>query len=240
MASKDRPLPVWIRVNAWREIFARMFEEIETQLNLSPKWLVNPATNRRLKLDMFYPEIGVAVRFEGLQGKQRRQRLSLEEEDQLHVRHNARIERCRAHDVFLIVVKVTVDSPKTIFQHIDFTLSRAGRQGEDKARFQKISQARAVASNLSHRVKNSGNLKLYANLWEDRQYQVPEAATSPTSSHNEISFTVGMEVEHIIFGPGLIVAVTPSDNDIFLKVDFVTAGQKTLAAGLVVGKLKPR
>ena len=49
-----------------------------------------------------------------------------------------------------------------------------------------------------------------------------------------------MEVEHIIFGPGVVLAVAPGDADTFVTVDFVTAGQKTLAASLIGDKLWPR
>jgi hypothetical protein len=49
-----------------------------------------------------------------------------------------------------------------------------------------------------------------------------------------------MEVEHTAFGPGVVIAINPSGNDTLLTVDFITAGQKTLAASLVGDKLRPR
>ena len=45
------------------------FAGFAEQDNVSPEWLVNPATRRRLKLDKYYPEAGVAVRFLGLAAK---------------------------------------------------------------------------------------------------------------------------------------------------------------------------
>ncbi len=72
----------WINVNAWREILSRVFDGFAVQYEVTPEWLVNPGTNRRLKLDLLYPEIGVAIRFMGLQGTGRHQRPSLEEEEQ--------------------------------------------------------------------------------------------------------------------------------------------------------------
>ena len=66
----------WRIANGWREVFARVFEDFYAQYNVSPDWLKNPATNRRLKLDILYPQLNIAVRFEGLHGKKRR-RLSL-------------------------------------------------------------------------------------------------------------------------------------------------------------------
>jgi hypothetical protein len=49
-----------------------------------------------------------------------------------------------------------------------------------------------------------------------------------------------MEVEHTSYGPGFVVAATPSDDDTLVTVDFITAGQKTFAASLVADKLRPR
>ena len=49
-----------------------------------------------------------------------------------------------------------------------------------------------------------------------------------------------MEVEHTHFGPGVVLSTKPQNGDTLITVDFVTAGQKTLAASLVGGKLLPR
>jgi hypothetical protein len=233
-------IPVWMIVNAWREIFTRIFEDVETKLNISPEWLVNPATNRRLKLDLLYPDLGIAVRFEGLQGKQGQRRPSLEEEAQQRTRDLAREELCRAHGINLIAVDTSANAPMDIFKTIDLMLSRAGGQAPEAAIKQKIRQSRATAAALARRIDQAGDLKLYAELWEDRQYQIPEPAQTPAPSKGAISFSVGMEVEHNTFGPGMVLAVIPSGADTLLTVDFVTAGQKTLAASLVADKLYPR
>ncbi len=63
--------------------------------NVSPDWLVNPATRRKLKLDIYFVEAGVAVRFVGLTAKgQARQSdwevLEAEQRDQ------TRAELCRS------------------------------------------------------------------------------------------------------------------------------------------------
>lgn len=233
-------LPMWLQTNAWREIFARIFQDVETKFNISPEWLVNPATNRRLKLDMLYPTLGVAVRFEGLQGKHQRRRPTLEEEVQQHTRDNARVVQCEAHGIALIVVDTHQPEPKTTFQEIDVQLSRAGQHLETTGHREAIRQARATAASISRRIKTLADLKLYADLWEDRQYKdipPPEPATNPSSSVSH--FTTGMSVEHTAFGPGVVLVVTPSEDDTLVTVDFVTAGQKTLAASLVGDKLRP-
>jgi hypothetical protein len=240
MSSTPDSLPPWAGVNAWREVFTRIFTKTEEQLNVFPEWLVNPTTKRRLKLDLLYPEIGVAVRFEGLQGAQRRPRPSLEEEEQEQQRQAARPEVCRAHGIELIVVNPG-DTPPTVFRAIDMALSRAGQRAQPAAARQKITQCRAAAADLARRVKSPHDLNVYAELWQDRQYQ-PTAKPTPTPAQPKKTprFTPGMEVEHVIFGPGVVLAVTPSGNDTMLSVDFVIAGPKTLALSLVSGKLTPR
>ena len=54
-------------INGWREVLARIFDGFETEYGVTPEWLVNPDTNRRLKLDCLFPDVGVAVRFVGLE-----------------------------------------------------------------------------------------------------------------------------------------------------------------------------
>jgi hypothetical protein len=239
MAIQNNSLPTWQITNGWREIFARIFAGLETKLNVSPEWLVNPATNRRLKLDLLYPEIGVAVRFEGVEAKQRR-RPSLEEEAQQRVRDDARVAVCRVHGIDLIVVDLSLESPKPIFQEIDMMLSRAGQRLKSADLLSKLSQARATAAALARQAPSYSNFKLYADLWEDRQYQVITPTPNAVPIKEAVAFAVGMEVEHTSYGPGFVVATAPSDGDTLVTVDFITAGQKTFAASLVADKLRPR
>lgn len=233
-------LPIWQVTNAWREILARIFADFPVELNITPEWLVNPVTNRRLKLDLLYPEIGVAVRFEGQQGKQHRQRPSLEEEEQQQIRDLARLEVCRAHGIELIVVDVTGDTPKANFQNIDLSLSQVKKGIRSKKLADKIGQARATAATLARRIATPGDLKLYADLWQDRQYQLAEPSQPARPAGDIPAFTVGMAVEHINFGSGVILAISPNNGDVLVTVDFVTAGQKTFMASLVTNKLLPK
>ncbi len=235
----EKSPPLWVIANAWREIFTRIFEDVDTQYNVSPEWLVNPATNRRLKLDMLYPDIGIAVRLEGLTAKKRRQRLSLQEEEQEQIRLRARDELCRQHKVELIVVNIG-DKPQTAFRTIDMALSRAAARVQKPELIRQVSNARAIARRISQQVQTERDFSLYADLWEDRQYQIPEPVEPPSSPPPSIDFKEGMEVEHTTFGPGVIVSVTPGEDETLLSVDFVTAGPKTLAASLVAGKLAPK
>lgn len=233
-------LPSWLVISAWREILARIFDGFEADLNVSPEWLVNPATKRRLKLDLLYPEIGLAIRFEGLESKQRTQRLSLEEEAQIRVRDDARVEVCRQHGIHLVVVSVVENKPADVFRDLDLAFSRALDRLTDPHLRQNIRAARGTAAALSRKIIRSADLRLYADLWEDRQYQPSESALAPSARAQTINFSPGMEVEHVKFGPGVVTAVEANGDDTLLTVDFVTMGQKTLAASLVADKLTLR
>ena len=239
MPSKNH-VPVWMLTNAWREILFRIFAETAVEHNVTPAWLVNPSTNRRLKLDLLYPELGVAVRFEGLQGKNRRARPSLEEEVQQRTRDDARVEICRQHGIALIVVDPHGDNPKAIFQAIDAQLGRANQHLTSSSPRQIISEARTTVARIARQIKSNQDLRLYADLWQDRQYRTPAAAPSDASSAPTVTFAEGMEVEHTLFGAGVVTGVVADDDEVLVTVDFVTAGQKTLAASLVGDKLIPR
>ena len=231
-------LSVWRLANGWREVFARIFDGFDVKLNTTPNWLVNPTTNRRLKLNMLYPEIGIAVRFEGMQGQQSR-RLSLEEEDQQRVRFDARVEVCRQHNIHLVVADLATGKSKQVFQQADTALSRAAETAPADLK-PRLKAARVIAGDLAAKIRHEDNLALYADLWSDRQYQLSEPLDDPSSPSSPIDFTPGMEVEHTHFGPGVIVSSQSNGDDTLLTVDFITAGQKILAASLVAGKLLPR
>ena len=62
-------MSTYLYMMGWNEILARIFDGFTEQRNVSPPWLVNPATRRRLKLDLLFPDIGVAIRFAGIQAK---------------------------------------------------------------------------------------------------------------------------------------------------------------------------
>jgi hypothetical protein len=238
--KKEMDLPVWAVTNAWREIFTRIFEGENTQFNVTPEWLVNPATQRRLKLDLLYPDLGIAIRFEGLQGKQRRQRLSLEEETQQRVRDEARAEVCQAHGIQLVEVHLTSDRPDVIFRQLDEALSRAGQRARDEKQQRRLKAVRVAANTLARKIGSAAGLSLYADLWGDRQYKSPQPAQEAPPKTLSVIYKEGMEVEHTVFGPGVVLATAPSNGDTLVTVDFITAGKKTLAASLVGDKLMPR
>jgi hypothetical protein len=240
----------WINTNAWREILMRIFDGFAAEYDVTPDWLINPETNRRLKLDLLYPEIGVAIRFHGLQGRGRLQRPSIEEEQQQKVRDAARADLCEAHGISLATVDVVGGEPKAILRELSMALSRTSRRlakndfphTKKGALIEHVSQARSRLDDIARRVRSTQDLRLYAELWQDRQYaEIP--SFEPSSSNGKtLAYSPGMPVSHAAFGEGVVQAVQPDParEDNLVTVRFADGSDKTFAASLVVDKLIPR
>ncbi|MEI2688341.1 MAG: hypothetical protein V9H69_00955 [Anaerolineae bacterium] len=106
-----------LHIMAWREILARTMHTFAVEIDASPAWLINPATKRRLKLDQFYPEAGLAVRFVGLTAKgQPKQSDREQQEDQQ--RDLTREELCRQHGIELFLVDPDYAYPSEQIQRL--------------------------------------------------------------------------------------------------------------------------
>ena len=117
---------MWQYAMGWREIFTRILGDFAVEENVTPEWLRNPNTKRLLKLDLFYPDVGVAVRLQGLQG-QRKVRKSDQEEMEEAQRDDLRDELCRAHGVRLINVDLGAGEPRAVFNELSRALATASR-----------------------------------------------------------------------------------------------------------------
>ena len=237
----------WININAWREVLARIFDGFAAQYDVTPDWLINPETNRRLKLDVLYPEIGVAVRFNGLQGTGRRQRPSLEEEQQQQDRDTARAALCEAHGISLVVIDVVAGEPKAVLRELSMALSNASRRLAKSDRplaakgavVERVSQARSRLDDIARRVRRPEDLKLYADLWQDRQYADSPLPEPAAANGRPPTYTPGMAVRHATFGDGVVQTVRAEADNQFVTVRFADGVQKTFAANLVADKLAP-
>ena len=240
----------WINANAWREILMRIFDGFTVEYDVTPDWLVNPETKRRLKLDVLYPEIGIAIRFHGLQGRERRQRSSVQEEQQQKVRDAARADLCEAHGISLVSIDVVGGEPKAILRELSMALSNTSRrlakgdlpQTEKGTLIEQVSQARSRLADIARRVRRTPDLKLYAELWQDRQYAEIPSAEPSSSNGKTLAYAPGMAVRHAAFGEGVVQAVQPDRDrdDNLVTVRFADGAQKTFAASLVIDKLIPR
>jgi hypothetical protein len=240
----------WINTNAWREILTRVFDGFTVEYDVTPDWLVNPETKRRLKLDLLYPEIGIAIRFHGLQGRERHQRPSLKEEQQQKTRDAVRADLCEAYGITLVNINVEGGEPKAILRELSMVLSNSSRRlaksdlpaTHKGTLIEQVSQARSRLDDIARRVRRTQDLKLYAELWQDRQYADIPSAEPSSSNGKTLTYTPGMDVRHATFGEGVVQAVQPDANrdDNLVTVRFADGAQKTFAASLVSDKLVPR
>ena len=234
-------------VNGWRELLARIFDGFAVEYGVMPEWLVNPGTNRRLKLDCLFSDIGVGVRFIGLEGTARKSRKSDQEVDEEAAREAARAAVCRAHGVTLISIDPDGE-PRTALRALEMGLARASsqmaqRRDVSQAQKQKLmpllSQARQRAGELTTKLTVPEKLNLYAEMWHDRQANLATVAPVQKPLAPPRKYAVGMDVEHVKFGLGQVIAVEPEGKDVKVTVDFVEAGVRSFYAGLVGDKLLP-
>jgi hypothetical protein len=238
-------------LNAWREILARTFTGFSAQENTSPPWLINPATRRRLKLDLYYPEAGVAVRFVGLtaKGQGRQSDWEVLEEEQ---RDQTRAELCQQNGVQLFLIEPLVDPVKQLDALIRL-LSRAGRvlaQGArsaaDKSRWQpQVSAARGRAEELRRLVARQPE-QMMANLadgWRDRELALtlpPDPlppAPRPLSKTKALALAEGQRVAHVKYGPGVVTALAGAGDDAKVSILFDGDQERTFLLTLVHDKL---
>jgi hypothetical protein len=227
-------------VNGWREVLARVFAGFDAEYGLTPDWLVNPDTHRKLKLDCFFRDIAVAVRFIGLEGTERRRPKSEDEIASEAQREQARAAVCREYGVVLVSIDPDAE-PRAGLRSLEMGLARASAQlaqssishARKQALMPRLSEARRRAGELTLRLKDPRTLNLYAEMWRDRQAEL--AAQSPVKAPpaRRRTYQIGMSVEHERFGPGQITEVLPEEGDIKVTVDFVEAGVRSFYASLL-------
>jgi hypothetical protein len=233
-------------VNGWREVLARIFEGFDAELNITPEWLINPETNRRLKLDYLYRDINVAVRFVGLEGAGQKRRKSDQEVEQEQEREDARETVCREHGVVLVSIDPE-DEPKNALRRIEMALSRATAQlaqnGEvpharKQALMPLLSQARRRAGEFTTKLTMPERLGIYAEMWYERQANLAsQAPENKKHAGPPPAFRQGMDVYHQRFGAGQITEITAEGKDMNITVNFMDGSTRTFLASLVTDKL---
>lgn len=239
-----------LNIMAWREILARTMQGFTVETDVSPAWLVNPATNRRLKLDLLYPEVGLAVRFVGLtaKGQPKQSDWELQEETQ---RDQTREELCRQHGVELFLLDPDYPHPgeqiqrlRTILSRLSRTLAQGDRPNRDKQTLMpRLAEARGRLDDSARRVKSPDNLALFAELWRDRE-MAAIAATRPAvpaakgRSPRPLRLAEGARVQHERFGPGVVQSIDPDGGDPKVTILFDNGEQRTFLASLVSDKLQ--
>ncbi len=234
---------------AWREILAEVMEGFVAHQNVSPAWLVNPHTGRRLQLDVLFPDVGLALHFVGAQPAARRRRVSDQEEEEAAAREEIRRRICRQHGVVLVTIDLRATDPRRELDKLHVGLSavarkmaRASLSHEQKVSYMDaIAAARRRLQAIRERVRNPEDLLVFADKWRDRETVALRRARTheQPSTPSPRSYEVGMRVVHPHFGEGVIVDVRAERGEVYLEVDFVTGGKRTLMARLVADKLQP-
>lgn len=236
-------------MNAWREIFQRVFGNAACQDNVTPEWLVNPATKRRLKLDKYYPDLGIAVRFVGLTAKgQGRQSdwKALETEQ----RDETREELCRLNGVQLLLIE---PDSEDVLKQMDALLDAISRAGFNKPngkgsnlsgaqRTRSLQKAGATASELRSRLAKSPAqvMSSLAEAWRDRETNdlpTPLPLSSPPTRRHAINLSVGQVVCHERFGQGEVISLSAEGEDRQVTIRFSGEQDRTFLASLVQEKL---
>jgi hypothetical protein len=249
---------IYLAISAWREVLARIFTGFAEQDNVSPDWLVNPATRRKLKLDKYYPEAGVAVRFVGLTAKgQGRQSdwevLETEQRDQ------TRAELCRENGVQLATVDPAEDFVKqmdgllSILSRASRTMAQSKQPDKAKAKWMPaLASARDRAEKLRAAIAKDPE-QMMANLaegWRDREAGValelgsgssaaPNARNGASKLGNAaLVLSPGQRVRHVKFGDGVVMRIDGSGEEATVTILFDAAAERTFQAGLLADKLE--
>lgn len=236
-------------LSAWRELLARIFDGFAAQDNISPDWLVNPSTNRKLKLDKVYPDVAIAVRFVGLtaKGQGRQSDLEVLENEE---RERARAELCRTHGVHL----ASVDPAEDIIKQMDGLLSvlarasRALAQGdrptqEKAALMTALAAARSRAEQLRSRLVQNPEqmLENLAASWRDREANLAVELNAPTPTNAQavaVVLATGQRVRHTRFGEGVVTRIDGSGAEAMISILFDAAQERTFRADLLADKVE--
>jgi hypothetical protein len=246
---------MYTELNAWNEILARTFVKFQAQDNVSPAWLVNPATRRRLKLDRYYPEAGVAVRFVGLlaKGQGRQSDWEVQETEQ---RDQTRAELCRQQGVQLLLIDASEDPLKQmdLLLRILAGASRTLAQSERPLTYKQtwmpeLSTARETANQLRSLIAKNPEQMLnnLAESWRDREARLSTPAMATTTSglatrppghaRPAIAYVVGQRLRHERFGEGVVTNTTAPAAEATITILFDGAQERTFLLGLVQDKL---
>ncbi len=237
-----------IYVNAWREVITRVFEDFEVQYNIKPDWLVNPITNKHLKLNMYYPEIGLAVYLSGLKSRHQRRRLSMEDEQNSLARDRYRYSICEQNGICLADLNLSDSNVSKPLVELELAMSRTTQQifaDEDMHETDKIillermALARRRVHDFKNKIKSDTDLGMYMASWNDRKFRESEPSPTPAPiSKDEFPIKEGMIIEHNHFGHGLVCSVTSSSDDVIVIIEFDDEKERKFMGSLLLDKIK--
>ncbi len=210
-----------LAMRAWEEILLDVLGPFALEKDARPEWLVNPSTGRKLKLDRYYPELRLAIRFVGLTVKGHRKSVWEEKEDQS--REEIRKALCEANGVMLIAIEPLSGHPADEIGKLCRGLGRVSRRIAPSKRFphrekvsilERLARARQKCSLLSRRIRRPEDLIPLAERHRDRElaeiHRTKGAAVVRKPDNAGIpvdALRPGVRVFHDRFGVGTVVAV---------------------------------
>lgn len=241
-------MQTYILMSAWSELLARIFDGFTEQNNVSPAWLINPSTNRKLKLDKVYPDVAIAVRFVGLtaKGQGRQSDLEMLENEE---RERARAELCRAHGIHLATVDINeemvkqIDSLISVMARASRAFAASDRPAHEKAIWMPaLASARTRAEQLRSRVARDPE-QMVENLaagWRDREatLALQLSAPTPTGAAVAIVLSPGQRVRHVRFGEGVVTRIEGNGPEAMIAILFDAAQERTFRADLLADKVE--
>ena len=144
-----------------RKILKEKYPEEEVYYNYRPEWLINPPTGRRLELDIYYPNLNLAVEVQGLHHK------TLDQEDRDCIKdevcynRNITLEKitCKKKSLRKFTKKYNLRTPKNYGaksprkgSKTDKYLKQTKKQIE-KDRYRRAARAQ-MAESLANRERN--------------------------------------------------------------------------------------
>jgi len=238
----------YLPLMGWNEILARVFDGFTIQKNVSPEWLINPGTKRKLKLDALYPDIGIGVRFTGMKAKGQRRKSDWEAlEDQS--RDEVRRELCRQNGVELVFINPIDPFPVEQLRHLQMILSASSRRLAKTPRFkgkaalmEKLNRSRKRLDEIKRHINKLDDLTPYAEAWRDREANAiadlhKSALQKPKRKIDPKRLKVGQKVKHSHFGVGSVSAIEKENDKTYVTINFVTKGERKFDLSLLAGKL---
>ena len=248
--TDNRTMHTYTLMSAWSELLARIFDGFAEQNNVSPAWLVNPSTNRKLKLDKVYPDVSIAVRFVGLTAKGQGRQSDLEVLDN-EERERARAELCRTHGIYLATVTLDdemvkqMDALLSVLARASRSLAQGGRSAAEQSIWMPaLAAARTRAEQLRSRIVRDPEqmLENLAAAWRDREatlaLQLSVPAATPANHGAALVLSPGQRVRHARFGEGVVTRIDGGGVDAMVAILFDAAQERTFRADLLVDKVE--
>jgi hypothetical protein len=236
---------------AWQEILAQVFDGFEIEKDISPEWLTNPTTGRRLKLDRLYPEVGLAVRFVGGRATGQRRRSSDQEVEQEQERDRIRDSLCTQVGLTLLSVDADDPEPWGVLGRVCVALGGASRRlamsdrpSRVKVRLMpQLAAARERCHDVRGRLRDPQAMELFVDLWRDREAREVSLAQAgarqkrPTAKARR--YREGQAVRHVFHGDGTVLSVNKVEDDVEVAVLFLDGSERRFLGSLVPDKLLP-